>query len=393
MVLDKLITYWQKSFPDWRGLQTFNKTSRRSRSVVFYAETSADWAWLGPVADYLEKSGQEVARVTSDRKDPVLSKENSFYIGSMSARTIFFRTVDVDVFVMTLTDLDRFYLKRSKYPVQYVYIFHSIQSMHRVYRKHALDSYDVIFCVGPHHLNEIRKTEELYGLKKKELIKHGYGRLDTLIKDIHSRVVAKNADESIYRVLVAPTWGDSSLISHNLLEPIISKLINANFQVVLRLHPMVKRDNPDIVEAFVKKFSAFKNFQLDPYTNATDSLIASDIMISEWSGSALEYAFALERPVIFIDTPPKTFNSEYDRIGLPCLEEEIRSKVGIVVAPDSIDQLPEFIIDLKNNQSSFSENIKKFKNDTVYNIGTSAQIGAEYIAELLRKSQTRRNEL
>jgi hypothetical protein len=383
VVIKKLSSYVIKLFPDWMGLHTFYKTSRSLRSVVFYAESSSDWAWLGQVADCLENSGQVVARVTSDELDPVLKLNNSFYIGSGSARTIFFRAVDADIFVMTLTDLNLFYLKRSKFPVHYIYLFHSIASMHRVYRQHALDFYDTIFCVGPHHLKEIRKTETIYGLKPKVLVEYGYARLDTLIKNN----VVKNYCGNAIRILVAPTWGSSSLISNNLLNPILFKLIDANFKVVLRLHPMVKRDSPKVVKAIISQFSQYENFRFDPDTCATNSLLDSDVMISEWSGAALEYAFALERPVIFIDTQPKVFNFEYHQLGLPCFEEAIRTEIGVVVPLDSIGQLPEIVLELKDNSQHIVDRIRELKSTSIYNIGSSAQIGSNYISEWLMSNR------
>ena len=35
------------------------------------------------------------------------------------------------------------------------------------------------------------------------------------------------------------------------------------------------------------------------------SLYQSDLMISDWSGVAFEYAFAFNKPVIFCDVPKK----------------------------------------------------------------------------------------
>ena len=35
------------------------------------------------------------------------------------------------------------------------------------------------------------------------------------------------------------------------------------------------------------------------------NIISSTILITEWSGIAMEFAFSTNQPVIFIDTPPK----------------------------------------------------------------------------------------
>ena len=40
----------------------------------------------------------------------------------------------------------------------------------------------------------------------------------------------------------------------------------------------------------------------------------ADLMISDWSGVAFEFAFGLEKPVIFIDLPKKINNSDFNYI-------------------------------------------------------------------------------
>ena len=87
------------------------------------------------------------------------------------------------ILVTDMPDLGKFHIKRSsEYPVHYIYLFHSMFSVHSYLRKGAVDNYDTIFCVGPHQIKEIREAEKVYGLKPKKLINYGYGRLDTLLE-------------------------------------------------------------------------------------------------------------------------------------------------------------------------------------------------------------------
>ena len=69
--------------------------------------------------------------------------------------------------------------------------------------------------------------------------------------------------------------------------------------------------------------------------NVWESWMRSAAMVSDWSGAATEYAFALERPVAFVSTPQKIRNPDWRRIGLPGFEEAIRSEIGCIVAPTS----------------------------------------------------------
>ena len=59
-------------------------------------------------------------------------------------------------------------------------------------------------------------------------------------------------------------------------------------------------------------------------------------MVSDWSGAALEYAFGLERPVLFVDVARKVNNPDYEALGIEPFEVGIRERIGRVVAPDDL---------------------------------------------------------
>ena len=366
----------------WRGLQDFNATARSARRLVYYAETAADWAYLGPMVDALEARGERVLKITSDAGDSVLKEADAFFVGSGFAQTALFKAIQADVFVMTLTDLERLHLKRSVHPVHYVYAFHSIASTHRVYWEHAFDAYDTIHCVGPHHVDELRRTEQAYGLRQKRLVPHGYGRLDTLMQDVARHGPNRAARGGDVNVLLAPSWGDCSIVKH-CLEPLIDVLIAAGFRVAIRLHPMTRRHDPSLPERLVARIEATGRFQFDPHINTTESVLAADIMITESSGAPLEYAFARERPVIFIDTPPKINNPHYARVGAPLLEVDIREKIGRLVRLDALDRAPHAVRELVGSAEAWAGTIRRVREATVFNVGRSGAAGPEAVLDTL----------
>ena len=379
-MLRSLITQWRLGREAWGGMSSVRLLPRDQKRLVFYAETAADWAYLGPVARELEQAGHSIVRVVSDPDDPARQLPNTYFVGFGAARTALFRSIEADVFVMTLTDLETFHLKRSVHHVHYVYIFHSIASIQRVYRLHAFDAYDTILCVGPHHEREIRRTEEVYGLKPKRLAPHGYGRLDTLLADLADQPPPPPSDT--LRVLVAPTWGDSSLVAHG-LDQLLEVLLQARFEVTLRLHPMTKRHHPRLTTDIAARCAGRGALHIDPHINTTQSLLEADIMISEWSGAPLDYAFARLRPVIFVDTPPKIHNPEHGRLELPYLEEDIRTKIGRLVAPNQFDAIPSAIRELTTEATAWTEKIRAVREETVYHVGHSGNVGAQAILETL----------
>ena len=64
-----------------------------------------------------------------------------------------------------------------------------------------------IFCAGPHHIKEIRAMEIKYNLPKKNLVEHGYGRLDSIIQVSKNKLLNKNFIKKTKHALIAPSWG------------------------------------------------------------------------------------------------------------------------------------------------------------------------------------------
>jgi hypothetical protein len=376
----------------WSALRAFNRLPADARTIVFYAESGADWPHLGPIVEELTGAHRRtLSYVTSDDNDPAFALDeprvHRFSIGSGTARTTFFRLVDAKVVVMTLSDLDTYHLKRSVHPAHYVYVFHSIVSSHMTYRKGAFDAYDTVLCVGPHHVAEIRRTEELYGLRRKELVEHGYARLDRILDAAAKRPSASRPGGS-KRILLAPSWGTGSYIEAPYGRELIDTVLAAGHSIVLRLHPMTVRRYPRLAPMLM---DAYRNrpFEVETDMNAQDSLQLSDLMIADWSGAALEYAFGLERPVLFIDTPRKVNNPEYERLGLVPLEVSIRREIGAVIDPGDLRAAVDWIERLSVERNAFRDRLREARDRSVYNLGRSAAIGAAHVARLAEAAATK----
>jgi YidC/Oxa1 family membrane protein insertase len=365
------------------AMRAFETQDRSFRDLVFYSEGAGDWPHLGPVISVLLRDHERsISYLTSDAEDPGLSVNHprfrSFQVGAGTVRTILFARLDVRHFVMTMPDLGSLWLKRSVHQVHYVYLFHSLNSTHTAYRKGAFDAYDTIMCAGPHHVDEIRRTEAVYGLPAKELVQHGSVKLDSVLADFAGteEVATNNPNPN---VLVAPSWGDCSLIERPVGIRLLEALLSAGFPAVLRLHPMTVRRHPAMISGLKEHFAGVRNLRLEDDMNATASWLSADVMVSDWSGAATEYAFALRRPVLFVDTPPKRMNPEWEAIGLPAFEEQMRGQIGAVISEDDIELAPQHVASLLL-ASSAGETSKRLRAKLVYNVGHSAIAAADYLA-------------
>ena len=117
-----------------------------------------------------------------------------------------------------------------------------------------------------------------------------------------------------------------------------------------------------------------------------DSIMHSSIMISEWSGAAIEYSFVKKTPVIFIDTKPKTNNPNWDKLKLPCIEENIREDIGKIISLDRLNDIPNVVKELISKKDEWEHKISEIEKRTVFNIGKSGQVGAKIISEIMKEA-------
>lgn len=364
--------------------QFFN-LKNEERAIVFYAEDGSAWVHFSGVIDSLiTRRQQTICYLTSCIDDPLLKQKNknikTYFISTGILRKVLFRTLRANVMVLTMPDLEILHLKRSKYPVHYIYIFHSMVSTHMIYRKGAFDHYDTIFCVGPHHETEIRETEKIYGLPPKRLVKHGYGRLDSIIQSTDRRNLI--TPEPL-RVLIAPSWSPHGILETCGVEWVYN-LLEAGYHVTVRPHPETKKNNPEKLEDIKKSFKSISQFVYEEDITSQDSLHKSHIMISDWSGAALEFAFCFERPVLFIDVPKKVNNPDYEKLSSPPIEVEVRCQIGEILSPDQFKEAPKLLEKMYKNRGAYIEKIRKACSNWIYNISQSGDKGAQAILEIER---------
>jgi len=365
-------------------LKKFENLDHTEKQIVFYSENQNSMFIFKSLIEELINQDITICYVTSSKDDPNLNSSNekikTFCIGEGIMRTKFFLNLKADILIMTMPDLGTSYIKRSKvYPVHYVYMFHAIASTHLVYKKSAFDNYDSIFCVGNFQIDEIRSREKLYKLDAKNLIETGYSHLDNLIKKYSTNKKIPINDP--IQILIAPSWSDDGLFE-TAIEKNISILLDSGFKVTLRPHPMTQKKSEKKINFLLQKFSSNSNFVLEKNIPNFESFVKSDIMITDWSGAAIEYAFTLERPVLFIDVPKKIHNSDYEKLPEIPIEISIRDKIGEIISLSDMEVLPEKIQNLCQNPDIIKDKIKRIREELIANLGNSSKIEVEYILKL-----------
>lgn len=361
-------------------------TPKSEKAIVFYAEHESYYSYFeGLIKNLVGKHKQTLCYFSSDPNDPIFKKLDSriktFYLNKLLP--YFMTLVNCKVFVMTLTDLNQFHLKRSIKPVHYVYAFHSLVSTNMVYRLGAFDHYDTILCVGPHQVKEIRRYEKLNGLKPKKLVKAGYYRLERIYNAYKKLSSTKSLSTNKKTVLIAPSWGVDNVIE-SCGERLVDILLEKGCNVIVRPHPETVKRSPKLIALLDSKFKNNPNFTLETSVATDTSLLYADVLICDWSGVALEYAFGTERPVLFLDVPVKIQNQRYKELNMQPIELSLRSKIGVVVSPKKLETIPHEVSKLIECRAYYKKRIAELRKKYVYAFGHSSDIGAQYISDILK---------
>lgn len=375
-----------------RQLVSFMQTPRSSRQLVFYSESANYWPHLGGlVREVLAAIEGPICYISSDGEDPGLKLEHPnlfrFSTDTGAVRNWLFANIDADVVVMTMPDLHKYQVKRSRHPVHYVYVQHSLVSLHMIYRPGAFDHYDTVFCAGPHHISEIRAMEGVYDRPAKNLVRHGYGRLDAILAEVIRRALPPKDPGAATHVLIAPSWGPSGIIE-TIGDQVVELLLQNGFKVTLRPHPQTRKFAMMKLDHIVRRHAGNRMFECELDIAQQESLHHSDLMISDWSGAALDYAFGLAKPVIFIDVPRKINNRDYQKLNLIPFEVSVRQKIGCVISLDDLETLPSIVKAFAAPPNALEET----RQNNVFNVGSSDKAGAAALLKLVADAAMRRRQ-
>ena len=117
----------------------------------------------------------------------------------------------------------------------------------------------------------------------------------------------------------------------------------------------------------------------------------ADLLVTDWSSISLEYAFSTLKPVLFINTPMKVVNPDYQELETVPIDIELRDKVGISLEPDTIGAEVVAAVDRLLFDKQFSkESMQEMKEKYLYHPGESGKVGAKYMIERLVERSARK---
>jgi len=368
------------------------------KNLVVYSEGSGFWKYFFAIVNHVtEHSDIIVHYVTSDPNDRIFETTNPqiipYYIGPKTL-IAFMMKMDADIVLMTTPDLQQYHIKRSlvRKDVEYIYLDHGMTSYQLMLRKGALDHFDTIFAYGPNHIEEVRETEKLYGLPPKTLVKTGYGLLDELLERVGAMDLEQIAGLQNKQILIAPSWQVKNILDLCINE-MLSALLGHGYHIVVRPHPEYVKRFPAKMKALIDRYAeqcaaadelgGTLVFETDFSSNET--VYHSDLVITDWSSIAQEFSYATKKPSLFINTPMKIMNPEWDLLPLVPLDISLRDELGVSIDIDKLDTLADAVAALLSKSEEYHERIAAILEQNIYDIGDGARSGGNYLIARIRE--------
>lgn len=268
---------------------------------VFFSESKRYWNTFGPICDEMEKRGQEVLYLTESPDDPALTKGYSHihceYIGEGNRAFAKLNFLKADVLFATTPGLDVYQWKRSKDVSWYVHLPHAPNDI-TLYRMFGLDYYDAVLLSGEYQVRQIRTLEKLRNLPAKELVITGIPYMDSMKQRLETAGAGASHERT---VLLAPSWGESAMLSRY-GERILRALLDTGYHIIVRPHPQSFTSEKEMLDRLMKAFPDNSQLEWNRDSDNFDVLSRSDIMISDFSGVIFDYALVFDKPILYADT-------------------------------------------------------------------------------------------
>ena len=364
------------------NLVKFNNLPLKEKKFVFFSETNFYKDHYIDLLENLEKYQKgSVVIVTSDINDFNFYKFKfkTFLIENYLILSVFFKILECFFLITTLSDLGNNF-EKSKKCKKFVYFFHAILSVHKIYTHTAFKHYDIVFTNGNYQTKELNFIEEKFKFPKKKIIETGYFYLDKLKKVINkTRLIDK-------KILYAPSWNKNkkNLMSDYSIK-IIGLLLENNFKVIFRPHPEHYKRQKKQLNKIKSKFLSNKDFELDESKSNINSLEEAAILITDNSGITFEFVLALKRPVIYLDYIDKIHNLNFDQINLDTIEDNFKQTFGNVLNINELNKLPKICSRLCKTKNFTDQDVKNFEMKFMSNINNSSKVAASFLIEEIKR--------
>ena len=346
---------------------------------VIYSDHKRYWNVFEPICDEFERRKIPLVYYTQSADDPALSKNYDFvkaeFIGEGNKGFVRMNMLNAGTVVSTTPGLDVLQWKRSKNVGSYVHVPHAVDDRTGC-RMFGLDYYDAVVLTGEYQKEDILEIERLRNLVPKKLVVVGSTYMDANFEHLKN-LPSHETNVNYPTVLLAPSWGGVAILSR-FGESLLDALVKTKFKIIVRPHPQSKTSEKDLLARLESRYKDAENLSWNYDNDNLAVMNESDILITDFSGIIFDYAFLLNRPLIYADT--EFDNSVYDAawIDRPQWRFRILPTIGIPLRKEDFPNMKE-VIEKALLDKNLENGRKMAKLEAWQNQGKSAESTVDFL--------------
>jgi hypothetical protein len=175
-----------------------------------------------------------------------------------------------------------------------------------------LSRYSALFLTGPIQRKAILMSQKIYGSELPRMYEIGYLKGDRLLKMLSSfdkkAFLEKLKLPFVPTVLYAPTWGEFAS-PEDWLKRVVEVSESMGVNLLVKLHPIMLNNKDQWRTGGIAWDKELVDIELNTRQvkifwapDIDEVLLASDVMITDVSGMALEF-MTLDKPIVFLPAP------------------------------------------------------------------------------------------
>ena len=380
-----LYHFLRKSSPEEQQANDNEKSE-----IAIFSEGKNYWGTFREIVEELISRKVHFAYYTMDLHDSALLIDSSYmhsrlFDKNKAASFHKLQNIKAKILLATTPNIgtEGYPLARPKGVETMVHIFHAFADI-SAYHIGSLDNYDIVLTVGSQQEKPIREVEKARLLKPKRIVPMGLPYFDALYHK-HLQTDSPNGSNNAERedaktILIGPSWGAKGLLMEY-GTGFICRLAEAGFNVIVRPHPHSYIAEASFIEKCKAETAKHKNVIWDSETIGTKSMLASGLLISDTSSIRFDYAFLYEKPVITLNIPHEK-QLEYEGQFMSEIWTDTAAKrLGRVIGHDDIEDIVQIVKEVL--ASGASGDVRKFRDETMVNLGTSAKATVDWVMSLV----------
>ena len=346
--------------------------------LVIFSDDKRYWQTFEPVIRELDSRSFEVRYMTASPDDQALKSSYSHlhaeFIGEGNKAFAKLNFLKATILLSTTPGLDVYQWKRSRDVRYYVHLPHGANDATTGYRSFGLDFYDAVLLSGEYQETAMRKLEHLRGEPEKEAVMVGVPYMDEMVRRLKDCPKLPSHPRT---VLVAPTWGASSIFSKYGIA-FIDALVRTGYHVILRPHPQSFTADKDLMDTLISAYPDSDQLEWNRDPDNFEVLRRSDIMISDYSGVIFDFAFVFDKPVICADTEMNVDPLDAWWLGEPLWAVTALPRIGPRLTAERLGDL-KVLIDAAIDDPSYTASRHEARNETWIYPGEGAARVADYL--------------